>query len=73
LVLHGNSLETNGSAVSRTCGISTRSSPARPSQASNSSSDRALDDQPRTATPTASSSSIRSSITADGGTVRLTA
>jgi hypothetical protein len=27
-VLHGNSLETNGSAASRTCGISTRSSPS---------------------------------------------
>jgi hypothetical protein len=27
-VLHGNSLETNGSAASRTCGISTPSSPS---------------------------------------------
>jgi hypothetical protein len=27
-VLHGNSLETNGSAASRTCGISTSSSPS---------------------------------------------
>jgi hypothetical protein len=27
-VLHGNSFETNGSAASRTCGISTRSSPS---------------------------------------------
>jgi hypothetical protein len=28
LVLHGNSLETNGSAACLTCGISTRSSPS---------------------------------------------
>jgi hypothetical protein len=27
-VLHGNSLDTNGSAASRTCGISTSSSPS---------------------------------------------
>jgi hypothetical protein len=27
-VLHGNSFETNGSAASRTCGISTSSSPS---------------------------------------------
>ena len=48
-VLHGNSFETNGSAASRTCGMSTESSPS------------------------ASNRSICSSISADGGTVRLTA
>ena len=111
LVPRGNSLETNGSAASRTCGISTASSPsavctrrgrkplrspggasgrrsylARPSHASNSSStarwmiNRApsfassdSDSRGFSPTPTASNRSICSSISADGGTVRLTA
>jgi hypothetical protein len=104
-------LDTNGSAASRTWGISTESSPsavctlrgrkpfrspggasgrrsylARPSQASNSSStarwmiNRApsfassdSDSRGFSPTPTASNRSICSSISADGGTVRLTA
>src|SRR5215216_7286177 len=117
-VLHGNSFETNGSAASRTCGISTpqlaleRLHPARakavakarvivtqpalmrrPTLIPGAPQPRvklvlhsALDDQPPPSlassdsdsrgfspTPTASSPSICSSITADGGTVRLTA